>query len=152
MWRIIKMKSSCLELNWLAKADKYILLPPVVFADILEGGYFLFPKKEEVLIDDKYYPADRGLIIISEINSEKIEATIAHEWRHLWQYYQWGKPEMKSQWNEESSRSYRKSVIDFFTSDPSEYDALLFELKKAPDDLAREWYEWIIKSGEVRHV
>ena len=137
--------SSYLELNWLARADKYILLPPVIFADIPSGGFFHFPRKIEVLIDDKYYPADRGLIVISEIHSEHIEASIAHEWRHLWQYYQRGEHILKSQWNLESPLSYKEQIIGFFLSDPFEYDALLFQLKKAPDDVARQWYEWIIK-------
>ena len=138
-------KSSYLELHWLAKADKYILMPPVIFADIAYGGYFRFPDKKEVLVGDKYYPVDRGLIVISETHSEQFKSSIAHEWRHLWQYYQRGEPKSTSQWNLKSSSSYRKQIVDFFISDPSEYDALLFQLKKAPDDVARQWYEWIIK-------
>ena len=137
--------SSYLELHWLAKADKYILMPPVIFADIAYGGYFHIPQKKEVLIGNEYYPADRGLIVISETHSEHIESSIAHEWRHLWQYYQRGKPKFVSQWNLKSPLSYKKQIINFFASDPSEYDALLFQLKKAPDDVARQWYEWIIK-------
>ena len=137
--------SSYLELNWLAKADKYILLPPVIFADIKEGGFFHFPEKEEVLIDDKYYPADRGLIVINYTYFDRIEAALAHEWRHLWQYYQRGKPKFVSQWNLKPPSFYREQIINFYISDPAEYDALLFELKKAPSDIALEWYEWIIK-------
>ena len=137
--------SSYLELNWLAKADKYILLPPVIFADIPSGGFFRFPDKKEVLVGDKYYPADRGLIVISETYSELIESSIAHEWRHLWQYYQHGRPRSTTQWNLESPLSYKKQIIDFFMSDPQEYDALLFGLEKAPDDTALEWHEWITK-------
>lgn len=136
--------SSYLELNWLAKADKYILLPPVIFTDIPEGGFFHFPEKEDILIDDKFYPADRGLIAISERYPEQIESSIAHEWRHLWQYYQHGKPWEVAEWNLKSPLSYKKQIVKFFTSDPFEYDALLYQLKKAPDDSAREWYEWVI--------
>ena len=138
-------KSSYLELHWLAKADKYILMPPVIFADIAYGGFFHFPRKKEVLIGNEYYPADRGLIVISEIYSEHIESSIAHEWRHLWQYYQRGEHILKSKWNLESPLSYKEQIIGFFLSDSFEYDALLFQLKKAPDDVARQWYEWIIK-------
>ena len=137
--------SSYLELNWLAKADKYILLPPVIFADIPYGGFFRFPRKEEVLIVDKYYPGDRGLIVISETHSEHIESSIAHEWRHLWQYYQRGEPKLKAKWNLESPLSYENQIVDFFISDSFEYDALLFQIKKAPDDIALQWYECIIK-------
>lgn len=136
------------ELHWLAKADKYILLPPVIFADILEGGYFRFPEKKEVLIEDKYYPADRGLIVINSTYPEnEIQAGLAHEWRHLWQYYQWGEPELGPQWDSKSPLSYREQIVDYFISNPSEYDALLFELKKAPSDLSQKWYEWILARG-----
>ena len=120
-------------------------MPPVIFADIAYGGYFHFPRKKEVLIGNEYYPADRGLIVISELYSERIESSIAHEWRHLWQYYQEGKPEYISQWNLKSPLSYEKQIINHFIFDYREYDALLFQLKKAPDDLALEWHEWIIK-------
>ncbi|GAH39444.1 unnamed protein product [marine sediment metagenome] len=137
--------SSYLELHWLAKADKYILLPPVIFADIPYGGYFRLPEKKEVVIDDKFYPADRGLIVISENYSSHVESSIAHEWRHLWQYYKRGKPKWIATWNLKSPFSYKNQIVIFFMSDPSEYDALLFQLKKAPDDVARQWYEWIIK-------
>lgn len=140
------------QLHWLAKSDKYILLPPVIFANIPDGGFFRFPRKEEVLIGDKYYPGDRGLIIICEANSDKIEASLAHEWRHLWQYYQYGEPKIVAQWNFKSRLSYKEQIIKYFTSDLREYDALLFELEKAPDDTARQWFEWIIKFYEVSHV
>ena len=137
--------SPYLELNWLAKSDKYILLPPVVFADIPYGGYFCPPEKKEVLLADKYYPLDRGLIVISEIHSEHIESSIAHEWRHLWQRYQYGRRTSVAKWNLKSPLSYKKQIIKFFSTDLLEYDALLFQLKKAPDDVAKQWYEWIVK-------
>lgn len=137
--------SSYLELNWLAKSDKYILLPPVIFTNIPYGGYFHFPERKEILVGSEYYPADRGLIVISEIHSEHIESSIAHEWRHLWQYYQRGEPKLKATWNLKSPLSYKEQIVNFFISDSFEYDALLFQLKKAPDDVARQWYEWMIK-------
>ena len=137
--------SSYLELNWLARADKYILLPPVIFADISYGGFLHFPDKKEVLIGDKYYPADRGLIVISETYPEEIESSIAHEWRHLWQCYQYGIPISVANWNLKSPLTFKEQIIKFFTTDSKEYDALLFTLKKAPNDTSKEWYEWIIK-------
>ena len=137
--------SSYLELNWLAKADKHILLPPVIFTDIKEGGFLHFPEKKEVLIGNKYYPADRGLIVVNCTYPDMIESVLAHEWRHLWQYYQWGKPASVAQWNSSSPLTYKEQIVKYFTTDSKEYDALLFELEKVPNDTVLEWYEWIIK-------
>ncbi len=136
--------SSYLELNWLAKSDKDILLPPVIFADIPYSGCLYFPEKKEILLSDKYYPLDKGLILIKEASpGDEIEAAIAHEWRHVWQYYQGDK--LNIEWENKPSLSHQEQIIDFFISNPAEYDAFLFELKKSPCDSNKEWYEWIIK-------
>lgn len=139
------MSPTSLELRWLARSDKYILLPQLVFADIDYGGRFYYPRREELLINDKYYPMGRGVIIISDAYPEEIESSIAHEWRHLWQFYQ-GWSYWYAEWDLKSKESYRNKIIRFFKSDPLEMDALLFQLKKAPNDTGREWHEWIIRS------
>lgn len=137
--------SSYLELNWLAKADKDILLPIVVFADIQYEGYLCKPEKKEVLIDGRYYSLNRGIIVMNDMqNDDDIPATLAHEWRHLWQFYNSFVYDGKD-WNTNDKISYRKRIIEFFTTSYHEYDALLFELNKSPYDLNREWHEWIIK-------
>lgn len=144
------MPSSFMELNWLAKSDKDILLPPVILSsEYPYGGYYLSPVKRECLIDDRYYPQDRGIIVINDdYFSDCIESVLAHEWRHLWQTHQ-GWPLYDSQWNLDDSVPYRKKIIRYFTEDYAEMDALLFEIKKAPCDTALEWYEWILKDSKA---
>ena len=131
-----------IELNWLSKSDRNILLPQIIFTKIPACGLFLEPQKGELLIGNKYYLMDRGII---EINPDySIPAAIAHEWRHLWQFYNKKSNSVGSVWNPNSPLPYREHIRNFFNQDPSEYDALLFELSKYPTDTTREWYEWII--------
>ena len=136
-----------IELNWLAKSDKDILLPVVVFEEIKTAGVCMFPVREEKLIGERYYPRDRGIIVIHP-DHPGVASTLAHEWRHLWQVYNLGWPDECSWWDSESSLSYKQQIIEFFTSDVRETDALLFERKKATCEVIEQWYEWIIKRGE----
>ena len=140
------MTSSFIELNWLARHDKYILLPVVVFGESKDyGGCWLRPQKGEYLIGGKHYPLDRGLIEVTYHDSDAgIAAVMAHEWRHLWQLYNYGEHKT-AKFNHAESISYKERIIDYFVSNIFEWDALLFELKKSPYDPYLEWYEWIIK-------
>jgi len=143
--------NSFLELNWLARHDKYILLPPVVFANLDYGGFFRHPCKEETLVGESYYPLDRGLIAVgiqSDPDVKDIASCLAHEWRHCWQYYQM--PQDKCvEWDSKSLLSYRQKIVTFFRSSRAEYDALQFELKVAPTEWSLQWNEWLVKAGEV---
>ena len=142
--------NSFLELNWLARADKDILLPPVVFADTAGcSGFCQYPRKGERLIGDRFYPLDRGLIVVG-LDSADVANTLAHEWRHLWQVYNKGEWDPKS-WDAVGKRSYKTKIVEFFKQSGDEMDALLFSLKKAPDEVSLLWHEWIVKSQEQRN-
>lgn len=92
---------------------------------------------------------DRGVILLSEYYGESPEATLAHEWRHCWQLYNWGLEALDCpSWSYDEKISYKKQIIDFFLASYCEYDALLFERKHSKAiDYTEEWYEWIIKSS-----
>lgn len=138
-----------LELRWLARKDKYIRFPEVVFANIESGGIWIYPSKKEKLIGDRYYPLDLGIIVVNEEFGDEHEATIAHEWRHVWQYYNWGERGVHHPWGIEPHLSYREQIVNYFANDVRELDALLFEVKIAPRPHALQWYEWIVKRGEA---
>jgi len=144
--------NSFLELNWLAKADKYIRLPVVVSIDRANySGCFYYPEKEEYLIGDKYYSADNGIIVLSEdqvVTNARLRSTLAHEWRHLWQHYNYGKKEYYQPWDIDEHLSYKQRIINFFL-DPWEMDALIFEYKKSYCEDIAEWYEWIVKKNDT---
>jgi len=143
---------SFIELNWLAKADKYIPLPIVVFTPLdYCGGFFAYPQKKEGLIGEKYYPLDRGLIAVDD-RSSNFSSTLAHEWRHLWQLYNLGKKDYCHRPDASPGLPYKQRIIKYFLSDARELDALLFQRKKVYAEYAERWYEWIIKHKEVDHV
>ena len=144
------MSNRFIELNWLARSDKDILLPEVVFDNDMEaGGFCMYPRKEEILLGEKYYPRDRGIIVVHSDYPGQA-STLAHEWRHLWQVYNYGEPGECSWWDTESHLSYKQQIINFFKSDTREMDALLFERQKAFCEVVEEWYEWIIKGATKR--
>ncbi len=71
---------------------------------------------------------------------------IAHEWRHLWQHTNGLLSEKGStvyDWS--NHNTYKKNIIKYFTTQPWEMDALLFELEHGPADLTLEWNEWLVK-------
>jgi len=136
--------NSFLELNWLAKSDKDILLPIVLFIDNYHAAGEFFspdPGNEEIIYDA--YPLDRGIIIVN--TNEAISATLAHEWRHAWQHHR-GIEYDGVGLNKYASLSYEQQIIKYFKSSRCEMDALLFEVKKSPDEYNLEWHEWVIKN------
>ncbi|KKL67955.1 hypothetical protein LCGC14_2129810 [marine sediment metagenome] len=144
---------SFLELNWLAKSDKDIPLPPVLSSNEegTAGGYYIPPKKGETLINGLHYPLDKGMIVINDsAYHECPEAVIAHEWRHIWQIYQ-GWPNTKGiDWFDlDESTPFRQRIVEYFTSNPRELDALFYEIKMTNCIHAQQMYEWIVKSKEV---
>ena len=147
------MSNRFIELNWLARSDKDILLPEVVFVDDMDmdcSGFCMYPRKEEILIDGRYYSRSRGVIVIKS-DDPCIDSTLAHEWRHLWQVYHYGEREDGyAMWGSESHLSYKQQIVNYFKSDVIEMDALLFERKKASCEIIDEWYEWIIKEAIKR--
>lgn len=143
---------SFLELNWLAKSDKDILLPLVLSSneDGTAGGYYMNPTKGETLINDKYYPLDRGIIVINDVDYHECpEAVIAHEWRHIWQTHQGWPMDGMGWFDLDVSMTHKQKIIEYFTNSQRELDALFYEIKKAPFSEALEMYEWIVKSKEV---
>lgn len=128
-----------LELRWLSRHDKDILLPEIVFTADMENaagsrccGCYWRPEENEYLIGDKFVPFDRGVIAINTEDPELIRGTIAHEWRHHWQFYHDLLPPAAASWDFGGS-NYDAKIRRFFRSRPHEMDALRYQLKHAPD-------------------
>ena len=137
------MTLSSLELNWLCK-DKDISLPSIVFAAMDGcGGFYAHPEKDEYYFDGTYYDREKGLLFIDDTNDDTfVINTIAHEWRHHWQFMKGFNFDHKSL---NRGLEYKDMIIDFFNSSWTEMDTLLFSIEMYPDDGALEWYEWLIK-------
>lgn len=68
-----------LELNWL-RADKDIPIPLIIFDDVFAGGYYCSPEKDEEYINGKYYPLDKGILVINnKYTDDFVINAIAHE-------------------------------------------------------------------------
>jgi hypothetical protein len=129
-----------LELRWIGKQAKDIILPPILFIPrtIGCGAYFCIPRDSERLINGRYYDLSKGLIVVGEHNnSNETSNTIAHEWRHCWQFFN-VKNAFKTVQKFNYKISYEKAIIEFFKS-PKELDALLFSHKFAPSPVSDDW-------------
>ena len=120
-----------LELNWLSRSEKSLILPVVVFTEKVTsyGGMYHTPRKGEVLIQEKYYPLDKGLIEISTHFNDDANS-IAHEFRHHWQFLNGWKLQDGIPWDFSfSPENYERNIKLYFTSSKSEMDAFLFQCK-----------------------
>jgi hypothetical protein len=133
------------ELNWIAKKEKGVMLPLIIFESIDAGGYYYNPEKNEIMLNEKYYPLDKGLIVIDISSPEEILNTIAHEWRHHIQFM--NGIEMEAMEWDNDKEDYKQNIIDYFTQSRTEMDALLFSNKHAPTECSIEWQQWIFKNN-----
>jgi len=132
-----------LELNWLRK-DKDIFLPKIVFATMDGcGGFYAHPEENEYYFNGTYYDRVKGILFIDDTNDDSfVVNTIAHEWRHHWQFVSgFGFDHVELNCGLE----YKDMIIDFFKSSWTEMDVLLFSLEMYLGDEALEWYEWLIR-------
>ena len=134
------------HLDWLARKAKDILLPHLVFVESLEDGNSACcyrPYKGEMQVGNVFVPFDKGLILVSESQMKfgSLENTLAHEWRHHWQWFNFPRAGYSTKFNADAT-NYKDAIIKFF-KDPKEYDALVFSHKVAPDRTSRTWIAWI---------
>jgi hypothetical protein len=133
-----------IELNWLRRGNKEIPLPDIIFEKIeLGSGLYYKPEKSEIAIEGRFYDLSNGLIVISPIMDSPFTAnTIAHEWRHHWQFISGIK---SNPWSWNFGSNYKDNIINFFNSSSTEMDAFNFALNKAPDDTSLLWKDWLVK-------
>ena len=119
--------------NWLPLSDrKNITIPKVIvepFSYQQYGGYC--------------EPA-KSIIVVVEHPTTDIPAALAHEFRHHIQY------ELNQHRSSVSSvmledASYEDMIHHYFTTQPHEYDALLYEYKYAKSDLNDWWLNCLTK-------
>ena len=151
------VKNPSLELNWLQKKQKDLLLPNLYFANEIGNAgalYYHIENDMEVLVDgDLVDISKKPLIIIGlrhygkELDEKSIRSSIAHEWRHHWQQYNTYLLESYHGFDIDWSdlENYKSNIKKFFINIEAELDALLFELINSPDDNTLEWYQWILE-------
>lgn len=130
-----------LALRWCANLDKTIPMPKIIYADTVRGysGCFVHPMKAEILFEGVHVDARRGVIIVSP-ETEHEANTLAHEFRHLWQYWRgWANDCIP--WP--NFPDYKTNIIQYFTLSKIEMDALLWSQRVSPAILCEEWLGWI---------
>ena len=136
-------KYSSLDINWLPNSIlKGLILPQVYYVSDSGYGGAYYKVQEH---DNDWGNLTRRPIILIDIQSETntFASTIAHEFRHHWQIYNYGKPP-NHPWNPKGKK-YKKAIIDYFKGAWHEMDALCYEIKLAPTDVNLLWKEWILE-------
>lgn len=116
--------------------------------DMEVGGLYAQPEKDEIFIDGHFYPMDKGIIVISTEQGEDIDATLAHEYRHHWQFVNGWRYDGIGRWANVPGQNYEEKIINYFMQSRSEMDAHLFSMKYAREDYTMIWQEWLIKKNE----
>lgn len=149
------MKS--LELNWIRKkVDKTIPMPEVIFWPLTtcSGKYYPPEEGHEIFdLDDRPHSMCYGAIIVNpEFGDEETQHTIAHEWRHHWQYYHgidFGKSPIKAF----DTMEYEDALLKYFTTSDTELDALRFQYKySGVHDLWEEVLLHLINDLRVKQI
>lgn len=133
-----------LELNFVAKYDKTIIVPVIVFANYIGlRGQYLNPERNECYDSDGHsYDMNKGVIVVNPTlaNDNEIMNAIAHEWRHHWQYHRGIK------YDGISDNTYTwDGYINYFKKSKAELDALLFARKYAKT----ESDEYVVETLDV---
>jgi hypothetical protein len=134
-----------LETRWL-HAEKWLPLPAIVIAsqvylDTLNCEGMWCPPNEsiEYVVEGRCYEASQGLIILAD---NACDGTLAHEFRHHWQYWRGFPPDTSAGIDPTLPR--KEAIVQYFSNSRTEMDALLYEARKAPKhNSAVEWIEWI---------
>jgi hypothetical protein len=137
-----------LEMNWIRnKIDKSISLPPIETASMEDcGAKMIYPIDMEYFTYGKYYDLSKGLILISDIfdsDDKDIANSIAHEFRHYWQYLNGWEVGMGKKFSQDIE--YDNAIVKYFSESYIEWDALTFSHKYAPSDLSTSWLDLLHK-------
>lgn len=139
-----------LDFNWLPMSvRKGISTPRLLYIDEQHhyGGMYYFSMPYHYIIQEPDIDLDLdlyegGVVVVAGENGAA--HTLAHEYRHHWQR-ETGRLNEGSQFD--AGSDYETSIRRFFTADPHERDALMFQHRLAPDDLSEYWMQ-ILYAGK----
>lgn len=135
-----------LSLNWLHKEQKDIPTPQLIIQEwpTWEVGGCYWPVGCDGNEEYQNIRNHNGTIFVNVSNSESIEETLAHEWRHHYQYWQLGMAfKHITSWDSlRQHYDYKISIKKYFTQ-WHEWDALTFAHHKAGNDTTESWLEII---------
>lgn len=128
-----------IDLGFLQRIDKALILPRLAFDPSCESaGAYYSPQRGEVFLG-AWHPLDSGVIVCSEkFGDANVAATLAHEWRHHWQFCR-GIRFDNQPWI--GADDYDSELRNFFAESATERDALRFEMRIAPCGNHEPWRE-----------
>lgn len=148
---MIRLRNPSLEFNWLPNSLRKGLQTPrlVLLDDTWCGAAYWRRTSARCLLESFGVDMDLKEGAVIALCASKDPGSLAHEYRHHWQIesgYKFG----QSVWQQASAETYKASILRYFRSFWWEMDALRFQLKHAPDDVSRLWWDWLMKSPRVR--
>jgi hypothetical protein len=135
--------------------DKQLPTPTLIYAKLNgAGGLYIHPSKKPILIRGEYIEPSKGTIIVGigavGYDCLDIESTLAHEWRHHWQWWN-GYRTNNIRWV--YSGNYEEDIVRYFSNSPNELDALRFEVQQTNSEYSKWWLSLLQQSkGEIRCV
>jgi hypothetical protein len=131
-------------LGWLSRVDKTLPMPTLVYMSDLEvGGYYFHPNCSGLVLDDIEIENPNGTIVVNysptcDHDYYPERSVLAHEWRHHWQFFNRDfKNEKRPKFDFSRYDTYEAEMVRFFSSLPSEMDALRFEYKTVKGEHSR---------------
>jgi hypothetical protein len=140
-----------IDLHFLSKRDKDLPFPLLkYYRSETEEGYYVHPSDCRYVSDENLsFDSTNGIIFVNS-NSLSIESTLAHEWRHHWQYYRGMlKTELYSKYKQYINFNFKNDIVAYtinYYKIPYELDALRYECKLIND--AYSLYTYNIVTGE----
>lgn len=137
-----ELKYPSLELSWVPKSLIKGVSTPRIFIDADE---FL---DEMGGVEACYFSHSKKIWLRSDAEA----STLAHEWRHHWQYETLWEPKegfrYDLEFNFEDYDTYWDQIKAYFFLQPCEMDALLFQHKMFPDECTDQWMEFLTHERE----
>ena len=129
-----------LGLDWLSRKLRHISKPPVYYIeDSDQSGFYINPQRGVYEYKGKEFDMCNGLIIINYDDGD-IASTLAHEFRHHWQWCRFGESAYENYVDYFSlTGTYEEKIKQYFNYNQIEHDALMFEVMVAPNETNLYW-------------
>ena len=151
MMDVHEVRHPTLELDWLPLSlrkglDRVRIA--ITGATDVGGRYWCRMYAAEPVLTD--FGFDRREAAVIEVGARAQPGTLAHEFRHHWQMSNGLFQPFSSVWKprDGTDESYWNEIKRFFSTYPEERDALLFEVRHAPDAVTEEWMDAMLRGPQ----
>ncbi len=137
---LYQAKLPALEMRWLARHDKQMPTPTVIYVEGLVGamGYYCPPWPWTQTVSGIEVPPSCGTILVDvRAGDEQAAATLAHEFRHHWQQWNGWRYDGVPWTPVASLPAWIAATQAFYRGSRCELDALRFQARHVGDELSR---------------